>query len=165
MLSICMIHSHKLHCLCSSQVCAFTKCSHCHWRLNPSSCTVALGSTQPLTEMSTRNISGGKRQPVHRADNLTTFMCWLSGHLVASDSWKPRGPVQAWIGITLLFLTAFLGSRSVVILSIDYKHPLPLCQTYWCFTCQQEFTKLFSTAWNKSKILSLVMFNSADHSL
>ena len=28
-------------------------------RLNPSSCTVALGSTQPLTEMSTRDISWG----------------------------------------------------------------------------------------------------------
>jgi hypothetical protein len=27
---------------------------------NPSSCTVALGLTQPLTEMSTRNVPGGK---------------------------------------------------------------------------------------------------------
>jgi hypothetical protein len=26
---------------------------------NPSNCTMALGSTQPLTEMSTRNLSGG----------------------------------------------------------------------------------------------------------
>jgi hypothetical protein len=26
---------------------------------NPSNCTVALGSTQPLTEMSTRNLPGG----------------------------------------------------------------------------------------------------------
>jgi hypothetical protein len=29
-----------------------------HWR-NPSSRTVALGLTQPLTEMGTRNFSGG----------------------------------------------------------------------------------------------------------
>jgi hypothetical protein len=28
--------------------------------LNPSSCTMTLGSTQPLTEMSTRNLSGGE---------------------------------------------------------------------------------------------------------
>jgi hypothetical protein len=28
---------------------------------NPSSRTMALGSTQPLTEMSTRNLSGGLR--------------------------------------------------------------------------------------------------------
>jgi hypothetical protein len=30
---------------------------------NPSSRTVALGSTQPLTEMSTRNRPGGKKLP------------------------------------------------------------------------------------------------------
>jgi hypothetical protein len=30
---------------------------------NPSSRTMALGSTQPLTEMSTRNFHGGKRRP------------------------------------------------------------------------------------------------------
>jgi hypothetical protein len=37
---------------------------------NPSSCTMALGSTQPLTKMSTRNLPGGKKWPVRRADNL-----------------------------------------------------------------------------------------------
>jgi hypothetical protein len=32
---------------------------------------MALGSTQPLTEMSTtRNIPGGKGRPVRKADNL-----------------------------------------------------------------------------------------------
>jgi hypothetical protein len=40
---------------------------------NPSSCTMALGSTQPLTEMSTRNLPGGKGRLVHRADNLTVI--------------------------------------------------------------------------------------------
>jgi hypothetical protein len=35
---------------------------------NPSSCTVALGLTQPLTEMSTRNIPGSKWQPARKAD-------------------------------------------------------------------------------------------------
>jgi hypothetical protein len=48
-----------------------------HWH-NPSCHTMALGSTQPLTEMSTRNISWGKRRPVRMADNLATFMCRLS---------------------------------------------------------------------------------------
>jgi hypothetical protein len=37
---------------------------------NPSSCTMALGSTQPLTEMSTRNLPGSKKRPERRADNL-----------------------------------------------------------------------------------------------
>jgi hypothetical protein len=31
---------------------------------------MALGSTQPLTEMSTRNLLGGKGRPVRGADNL-----------------------------------------------------------------------------------------------
>jgi hypothetical protein len=34
---------------------------------------MALGSTQPLTEISTRNLPGGKGEPVHGADNLTTI--------------------------------------------------------------------------------------------
>jgi hypothetical protein len=38
---------------------------------NFSSCTVPLGSTQPLTDMSTRNIPEGKGQSAHKADNLT----------------------------------------------------------------------------------------------
>jgi hypothetical protein len=32
---------------------------------------MALGSTQPLTEMSTRNIPGGKGRPARGADNFT----------------------------------------------------------------------------------------------
>jgi hypothetical protein len=33
----------------------------------------AIWATQPLTEMSTRNLPGGKGQPVHGADNLTAI--------------------------------------------------------------------------------------------
>jgi hypothetical protein len=38
---------------------------------NTSSRTMTMGSTQPLTETSTRNIPGGKRRPARKADNLT----------------------------------------------------------------------------------------------
>jgi hypothetical protein len=38
---------------------------------NPSSCTVALGSTQPLIEMSTRNLPGGVKGG--RSVRLTTL--------------------------------------------------------------------------------------------
>jgi hypothetical protein len=50
-----------------------------HWH-NPVGRTMALGSTQPLTEMSTRNISwgGGGRRLVRRADKLANFMRRLS---------------------------------------------------------------------------------------
>jgi hypothetical protein len=34
---------------------------------------MAMGSTQPLTEMSTRNLPGGKGRPVRGADNLTAI--------------------------------------------------------------------------------------------
>jgi hypothetical protein len=42
-------------------------------RSNPSSRNMALGSTQPLTEMSTRNLPGGKGRPALKADNLTAI--------------------------------------------------------------------------------------------
>jgi hypothetical protein len=42
------------------------------WR-NPSSRAMALGSTQPLTEMSTRNLSGVKRCPERKTENLTAI--------------------------------------------------------------------------------------------
>jgi hypothetical protein len=42
-------------------------------RPNPSSRTIALGSNQPLTEMSTRNLPGGKGRPARKADNLTAI--------------------------------------------------------------------------------------------
>jgi hypothetical protein len=40
---------------------------------NPSSRTMALGSTQPLTEISTRNLLGSKERLAHKADNLTAM--------------------------------------------------------------------------------------------
>jgi hypothetical protein len=36
---------------------------------NPCGHTMALGSTQPLTKMSARNLPGGKKQPAREADN------------------------------------------------------------------------------------------------
>jgi len=36
---------------------------------------MALGSTQPLTEMGTRRISWEEMRPVRKADSLTTFLC------------------------------------------------------------------------------------------
>jgi hypothetical protein len=40
---------------------------------NLSSRTMALGSSQPLTEMSTRNLPRGKRRPAHRTENLSAI--------------------------------------------------------------------------------------------
>jgi hypothetical protein len=40
---------------------------------NPSSRTLALGSTQPLTDVTTRNLLGGNGRPASKADNLTAI--------------------------------------------------------------------------------------------
>jgi hypothetical protein len=40
---------------------------------NPSSRTMALGSTQPLTEISIRNFPGNKGRQARKADNLTVI--------------------------------------------------------------------------------------------
>jgi hypothetical protein len=40
---------------------------------SPSSRTMALASTQPLTEISIRNLPGFKGRPVREADNLTAI--------------------------------------------------------------------------------------------
>jgi hypothetical protein len=40
---------------------------------NPSNRTMSLGSTQPLTEMNTWNIPGGKGRPPRKADYLTVI--------------------------------------------------------------------------------------------
>jgi hypothetical protein len=58
---------------------------------NPSSPTMALGSTQPLTEMSTRNLPGGKKRPASRADNLAPSMSRMSEIVGASTSRNPKG--------------------------------------------------------------------------
>jgi hypothetical protein len=39
--------------------------------LNPSSRTIALGSTQPLTEINAKNFPGGKGLPARKVNNLT----------------------------------------------------------------------------------------------
>jgi hypothetical protein len=40
---------------------------------NPSNRNMVLGLTQPITEMSTRNLPEDKGQTVHTADSLTTI--------------------------------------------------------------------------------------------
>jgi hypothetical protein len=52
---------------------------------------MALWSTQPLTEMSTRNLREGKNRPAHRADNLAAIYepnVWKCGGLNLSN---PKG--------------------------------------------------------------------------
>jgi hypothetical protein len=52
---------------------------------------MALGSTQPLTEMSIRNLPGGKGQTAHKANNLTAIC-----EPIVWKMWEPRRLTALW---------------------------------------------------------------------
>jgi hypothetical protein len=92
---------------------------------NPSSRTMALGSTQPLKEANTRNLPGGKGRPASKADNFSSpSVCRLSREKVGhSTSHNPVGLHGLLQGQFYLFYLAFSPSVSCIVL------PLPKQQT------------------------------------
>jgi hypothetical protein len=54
---------------------------------------MAMGSTWPLTEMSTRNLPGAKGPLVHKADNRSSSVSQLSRNCGNLDISQPYGPV------------------------------------------------------------------------
>jgi hypothetical protein len=52
---------------------------------------MALGSAQPLTEMSTRNLPGDKARPARKADNLTAIC-----KPIVKKIWDPRRLTTLW---------------------------------------------------------------------
>jgi hypothetical protein len=62
---------------------------------------MALGLTQPLTEMSIRNVSWGLRRLVRRADKLYVPIVLKSGSL---NFLEPSGPVQDCNGFALPYI-------------------------------------------------------------
>jgi hypothetical protein len=84
----------------------------CHWNFslkNTSDRTMALGSTQPLTEMSTKSLPGGKGG---RSVGLTTLSPSCA---VVKNSWnlsflEPSESLQACNGTALPLLTGENGS-------------------------------------------------------
>ena len=83
-----------------------------HWH-NPSDRIMALGLTQPLADMSTRNIAWGVK--------AAGAQCWQSYHLhvpIVLKSWRlsflaPSGPAQARNGIALLLHKWYLFTKKM----------------------------------------------------
>jgi hypothetical protein len=71
---------------------------------NPYSRIMALGSTQPLTEISIGNLPEGKGWPARKADNLTA-MCDPTVYRKCDslDVSQPHGPSRPVIGMALPF--------------------------------------------------------------
>jgi hypothetical protein len=82
--------------------------------INSSDRTMALGSTQPLTKMSTRIISWGKGGRCVRLTNLPPYCVVVkkSGNL---NFLEPSGPLQACNGTALPFkiISPYTGDMSV----------------------------------------------------
>jgi hypothetical protein len=54
--------------------------------------TMAVGLSQPLTEMSSRNLPGGKVRPARKADNLSS----ICGPILYK-MWYPQRLITLWV--------------------------------------------------------------------
>jgi hypothetical protein len=96
---------------------------------NISNRTVTLGSTQPLTEMTTREVSGGKGRPAHKADNLTAIC-----EPIVKKMWEPRRLTALW-ATTACYRDSFTFIIIIIIIIIMYFIFSPVNANFNFFNC------------------------------
>jgi hypothetical protein len=135
---------------------------------NPSSRNLALGSTQPLTEMSTRNtrIPGGKGRPARKADNLTAIC-----EPIVYKMWEPQHLTTLWAStaryrdsFTLTLCIHFLrnshgrrlipASQAATALSLQYDQEKSdrLTRVYVCHCEKLKFSLCYEGVWGSGRI-------------
>jgi hypothetical protein len=93
---------------------------------------------------------------MHRADSLTTIMCWLSWNLRTSTSWNPQGLYRHVLGLLYLYFTfyfdimvVFMKGDDVVVMvmmgSVKMKQSLLVilsCNVKWQWHHTNNFCKV-----------------------
>jgi hypothetical protein len=88
---------------------------------------MALGSTQPLTEMSIRNLPGGLRRPARKSHNLTAICEPIVQRKFGGlDVSHPFGPSRTVTGIVLPYIPLVRGAVIVKIIEHEILTDLPL---------------------------------------
>jgi hypothetical protein len=80
-----------------------------------------LGSTQPLTEMSTKNISGSKARPARKADNLTAICEPILHKMWELDISRPYGPPRPVTRVALPLPSLICGLFNDSVSSAEYR--------------------------------------------
>jgi hypothetical protein len=87
---------------------------------------MALGSTQSLAEMGTRNISGGKGRPARKADSFTA--------ICEPTVSQPYGPPRTVTGIALALLLWLSKEIAIIFLNIIVR--LVFVKEIQCVFCE-----------------------------
>jgi hypothetical protein len=90
---------------------------------------MALGSTQPVREMSTRNLPGDERRPADKADNLTAIC-----EPIVWKMWVPRRLTILWAS-TACYRGIWTFFRDNVTFSIVYFKLDTSCLAHIAFAC------------------------------